>query len=482
VTQAAGAAEPRGARLILWWARIVCLSAFGPYLAAGARAEQAAIIASGAVVLMAGWPKIVRARPVPVPTVLLLFTALCAVIVIGTVWRPADLAFYGPQPGSHGLAYFLLPAALILVTWFWTLTVPAARLIIVIAQTTVVAMTANAVLSIAQLASGNAAVLSVLPRFWDSQAAPGSVASLAAENGRYTGIFNQPAEAGIAYGLALFCLIFLTQRGTRLRGGPALCAPVAGGALLITGGVLTVSKMFLFLALPLAAILVMRARRNRVRVVLAAALIAGAFWLLGHAGMLPAWPTGSAELHGLLSPSGPLVSTYTANRYGQGGSLGPVASDVLRSSLWYGFGAGGLDVPYDSMWIEVLAVSGLIGLVLLLLILGALAHRWVRLRGSLGRPEWLLAGASLALAAGGSLGLPSLTANRASTLLWLILGVLVCAQHPRQRPVPPARRSARLDEDRRVPHARRGPDRPPARELPGDVGPARLRPRRPAPG
>ena len=61
-------------------------------------------------------------------------------------------------------------------------------------------------------------------------------------------------------------------------------------------------------------------------------------------------------------------------------------------------------------------------------ILAGLACRWFRLREALGRPEWTLAGAALALAAGASLGLPSLTANRDSTLLWLILGLLIVAR------------------------------------------------------
>ena len=57
-----------------------------------------------------------------------------------------------------------------------------------------------------------------------------------------------------------------------------------------------------------------------------------------------------------------------------------------------------------------------------------LAFRWARLRGYLQRPEWHLAGGVLALAMGASLGIPSLTANRACTLAWLVLGVLLAAR------------------------------------------------------
>jgi hypothetical protein len=41
---------------------------------------------------------------------------------------------------------------------------------------------------------------------------------------------------------------------------------------------------------------------------------------------------------------------------------------------------------------------------------------------------WQLAAGVLFLATAGSLGIPSLTANRAGTLLWFVLGLLVCAR------------------------------------------------------
>lgn len=91
-------------------------------------------------------------------------------------------------------------------------------------------------------------------------------------------------------------------------------------------------------------------------------------------------------------------------------------------------GAAGLNVAYDSLWLEVFVVSGIIGVVLAAARLVLLAARWVRVKASLDRAEWQLAGGVLVLAVGASLGIPSLTANRTATLLWLVLGLLVCAQ------------------------------------------------------
>jgi hypothetical protein len=90
------------------------------------------------------------------------------------------------------------------------------------------------------------------------------VAANAASDGRYTGIFNQPAEAGIAYGVALLLLTWLA-RTREWKPFSVTCA----AALVITGGVLTVSKVFLLCAAPVAVLTVLRGRA-RIRVAVTA--------------------------------------------------------------------------------------------------------------------------------------------------------------------------------------------------------------------
>src|SRR6185437_16258357 len=111
-----------------------------------------------------------------------------------------------------------------------------------------------------------------------------------------------------------------------------------------------------------------------------AAAAGGLFWLAGSAGTLPGWYLGGTTLSALAHPTGSLTSLYSAGRYGGGGTLGPPAADVLHASPWSGFGAGGLSVPYDSMWLEVFAVSGVIGVALAAVTLVMLAGRWIRLK------------------------------------------------------------------------------------------------------
>jgi len=410
-----------------WQARIVCLSVFGPYVAGAARTEQIVVFSLFAWIMVTGWRRMLSAPCGPAPF-LVTWSALYAVILIATAFRPLDPMDYGPQPPSHVLAAFMLPMALMTLTWYWSALDPA-PVLRTVASCVVWGMCANAVAAFAQLAAGKAAI-GTLPHFWDAAPAAGSVAADAAENGRYTGIFDQPAEAGIAYGIALLLLIWLARQGWKPL--PVTCT----AALLVTGGVLTLSKVFLLAALPVAVVTVLRGRA-RIRVLTVTTVVLSASWLAGVAGLLPGWHLGSQALDSLLHPHTSLTAQYTADRYGSAGTLAPEFTDVLRNAAVAGFGAGGLNGPaYDSLWQQVLVVSGLIGVILAATVFLLLAGRLLALRRMLRREDWQLACGAAVLAAGASLGIPSLTANRAGTLLWLVLGVLVTARAPARPEVP----------------------------------------------
>jgi hypothetical protein len=411
----------------LWAARIATLSVFGPYVAGSVRVEQVIVLAMLTAIAAAGWP-IMAQRPFHPFPVLLTWVGLCVVMAISTVWRAPDLGLYGSQSASHGFAAFVMPLAFMVVTWFWTLTADTADLIRDIARIIVTLMTVNSVIAVAQLASGKAQISSLLPHFWAGSSASSSVAAAASGNGRFTGIFNQPANVGIAYGVALFCLIYLTRRAAR----PQWTLVWLAGGLLLAGGALSVSKVFILGALPIAAVVVARRQRARFQVIAAAAFSGAALWVLSILHVLPAWPAGAAAAKGLVS-SGSLTSQVTGLRYGSGGSLGPVIADVMRSAPWTGFGAAGLNTPYDSLWTEALVVAGIIGVALMAAVLGLLWLRWCRQRDVLSPAQRSLAGATVALAIGASLGIPSVTSDPAAALLWLIMGVLITGQPTRPR-------------------------------------------------
>jgi hypothetical protein len=411
-------------RAVPWQARIAALSLFGPYVAGSARTEQIVVFGLAMWVLVTGWPRIIKAPAGPVPF-LATWCGLYMVIVVSTVFRPFDPGFYGSQPPSHVLAAYLIPVAVMVLTWWWALQAEPHTALRAAAPILVGAMCVNAVIQWAQLAAGNPS-LGILPKFWDAAPSTGSVAALAGENGRYTGIFDQPAEAGIASGVAILLLIWMVRR--RVWRSPWA---IAAAVLLASGGIIALSKVFLLAAIPAAVVTVLRGSA-RIRVIVSAAAAAGAAWLAGVAGLLPAWSPGSTYLAALTHPAGSLSATYTAGRYGAGGTLAPEFADVLHAAPIAGFGAGGLLAAYDSLWQQVFVTAGLLGVILIAAVMAMLAWRLAGLRRLMPLPEWQLAAGVLFLAAGASLGIPSLTANRAGTMLWLVLGLLVCARKPRQ--------------------------------------------------
>jgi hypothetical protein len=402
------------------------MSAFGPYIA-GVMTGQIAVLLGGVFVALTGWPLIIEGR-LPQMPIIALWVAICVVAVISDAWRPVDRAFYGSQSALHAIWWLMMPILVMLLSWHWARLVPPERLLRIITRVIMIAMTVNSVLAVIQLSTATVDLGGVLRGFWS--AAPGgatTVAQLAAENGRYTGVFDQPAEAGMAYGIALICIIYLLKRGERWQ----LAYACAG--LVVVGGVLSISKVFLFVALPIAVWSVANSPGLRLRILAGVSLGVLAVVGAGVAGLLPAWGIGNTAFESFLHPSGSFASLYTANRYGRGGgTLGPVASEVLHTAPWAGFGLAGLNTPYDSLWLEIFVISGIIGIIFLCAILAVLAVAWRRASTSVAPAEKMLSGSILLLAVASSLGFPSLTANRAGILTWLILGVLLGADqtHP----------------------------------------------------
>ncbi len=154
-----------GYRGTLWWSRITCLAAFGPYVSGHARTEQIVVFASCAWVLVTGWERILRARVLAQMPVMVLWAGTYAVMLIASISRPVDLGFYGAQPASHALSFMLLPLALMVVTWYWALSAPAAALIRAVTKVLVAAMIVNAVIAAAQFLTGKAAVVELPAAF-----------------------------------------------------------------------------------------------------------------------------------------------------------------------------------------------------------------------------------------------------------------------------------------------------------------------------
>jgi hypothetical protein len=347
-----------------------------------------------------------------------IWSAYLAVVVVGSLAPPITSGRYGPGDALAGVDNAALPLATMLVVSMVLGFRAAApeRLLTVVAATLVVVMMMNAFVAYLQVGGFQ------IHAAWS--AGEETTATRAATMGRYSGLINQPAEAGTLYSLATISAVYV------LRSRPILLTLALAG--LVTGGALTVSKIFLLAGLPVATWLLLTTRTGKLSRIAAAALVVLAGWASVSAGLLPAW--SGADMIRRLVPdsSGNWVLVLTANRYGSDSevsTLSTVVASVLEGPMWFGFGGHGLAIAYDSQWVEVLVAAGLVGLVLHMLLWLILARAWTFMAPSAERSLYLAV--ALVLAAG-SLGLPVLTANRVATVTWVFLLLLLSASTPRK--------------------------------------------------
>jgi hypothetical protein len=405
------AALPSGQRAAELAVAAMMGSTFGPYLSAGIRTEQATVYglaAVGAVGLL--W---MRARlnryGVAVMALLILMAVLATIGVV------APVGALPPYPLGELIAGYdnlLLPVAAVAATTMFTSgSLDRIRIVRVAVAILVAGMCLNALVAFWSIGHNPEGLFA---GFWTGDPTLHSVAERAGQMGRYSGVFNQPAEAGTAYSIALIGAIWLLARK------PVYLVPAI--TLLTVGGVLTVSKVFLFAGVPVGAWSLLRATTRRPATLGVTLLAAGAAYVADRVGYLPAW-TGSRYLDRLfVASNGDLVDLYTAGRFGSNSTLAATVGPILNRSPWFGFGAGGLAVPYDNGWVEALVVCGLIGAAIYTFMLACLAGAWLKHRAS---PYSTLTGGLVAVAVAASFGVPALTANRVSTAFWVLATLLL---------------------------------------------------------
>lgn len=399
-----------GVRLARLLPMVMVLAAFGPYVYGGVRTEQLvgyALIAPALLGLLRS------PAPSRLPVVMGLWGAVAVVASVAAVFPPN----LGGTPwigGSllAGLDNFLLPLAVMLAVWSFVRTPAEARAALEgVCVTLVVCMSANTVAALLQTQGVQWSA------WWSGDGSGVVTALLAEENGRYSGLINQPAEAGFLYSLAIVAALRrYAQRPSALT---------AALAVLSVGGALTVSKTFLLVGLPLLVVGLFErsgSRGRRLVTVLGSSL---AVMVLFGRSLAASYP-GFKQLAFLTNPSDnqSLLSVITAQRYGRGASSGALVTETLHHQPLFGYGAGGLGVPLDSTYVAILVYAGLTGLVLLVLAFAFMAREWATAeRGDVRH----FFGVFLVLLLASNLGIPTLTANRAGTVAWVFLSVTLLA-------------------------------------------------------
>ena len=247
-----------------------------------------------------------------------------------------------------------------------------------------------------------------------------SVMELASAGGRLSGVFNQPAEAGLAYSIGAIVWVYLATTCKRINSIAWISL-----ILLIIGGLLSTSKTFILGGFPLSISYwfgtVLRCLRIR-----KSTLIGGIGWgvagAVGFSFAAESWRGLGLFLRFFSSDSyeNGIIYLFTGTRFGGNESgVGSLFSRTWNESPILGFGvanAQGLDNGY----IESFFYGGMIGLVCHIALLGVILLAGIRALRTDPELSWLLI-CLWVLIIGASIGAPVLTLNRSSIFLWIIL-------------------------------------------------------------
>lgn len=214
-------------------------------------------------------------------------------------------------------------------------------------------------------------------------------------NQRYLGVFNQPMEAGLAYGVMF---IALTNRAKNFRKAfTFICS-----TLVLIGGILSLSKVFFLAFFIGAGVVVWRNKRLFVPSLILSS--AGVWWLAGRGYVLD-------------------LIVLTAGRFSadQGGTLVRLVEYVAKESLWFGTGLPHLGAALDSGYMEYFVYGGLTGLSLFFAL--QLAILYLAMRAP--RSNRKIAIGLTVFAVVANLGAPVFTLNRASIIFWVVTSLVL---------------------------------------------------------
>jgi hypothetical protein len=240
--------------------------------------------------------------------------------------------------------------------------------------------------------------------------------------GRFTGLFNQPLEAGVFFSVALLAVLYLLKSCPRERIFNGL-----GLALILIGGLLSLSKNFIVLGQALGLAFAVSIHLLSLRFVLFLCATAGTGLIALIIEINPVY------MHSLIDlfEDGNLLMALTAGRLGSSDTeVSQLFAQLWTQGQWvYGRGLGS-QLPLDNGYLEyfyqggVLALCGYV-LSLVALALPAVAHA-KRTEGKL--LLYLLLFVVIA-----SLGGPVITANRANVPLMLLM--VACIVTMRRNPL-----------------------------------------------
>ena len=261
-----------------------------------------------------------------------------------------------------------------------------------------------------------------------------TVLEKAATHGRFTGIFNQPFEAGVSYGVCIISIIFLLILGK--NSSSRLISPAflkMGFVSTVVGGVLSVSKVFFPLSVFISFIFfVVSSEKRFSKMVFSKMFLRSLFstliilFVVSYF-LLDQW-SGLDYFLRLInlgkdySQDADLLELFTAGRFATSSGGTSVVTDRLNDpNLIFGYGLGSIQTP-DSGYLEVLYFGGIFGIIIYLFILSVIFYfSIIRLRAQPAVAKYLIS--MLVFIVFTSLGAPVFGINRSNFFLIIPLTI-----------------------------------------------------------
>ena len=252
-------------------------------------------------------------------------------------------------------------------------------------------------------------VVQTLLAFW-VQGQEGSVWSSAFDIGRYTGIFNQPIEAGIFYSVCLIGAVHAYRYGKMNR-----IVLLVAMALIIFGGSASLSKNFIVLGTgcALGYAFINKLLSRSLLVILSIPIIAAVPMGLQRLNI-----NYITSLRDLYSEQG-LIGALSAGRFGsEGGSVSMLFESLIVSGDWWTGRGLGSQLPLDSGYLEYLYQGGILSLAGYLLALVTLTiYGWRNVAHRDGQLLMVLMAYIWLSSAGG----PTITASRTGIVVLIFV-------------------------------------------------------------
>lgn len=186
-----------------------------------------------------------------------------------------------------------------------------------------------------------------------------TVFDIATRGGRFSGIFNQPIEAGVSYGLMLITstYVYFQKKIKQLEISTFFLS--VSITFLFIGGILSVSKVFFPLAFFISFFIFIYYNRNKLLTILKTLSIIIIILFILIVTIFSQWEGSDYFLRLIyVAEDQDLVSLYTADRFGGDNVEGAIITKQLNNpDLVLGLGFGSIQTP-DNAYLEILYFGG----------------------------------------------------------------------------------------------------------------------------